>query len=111
MSSVHKLWELGLKFVFTNQHAYSIDTDYYSDVSDLKHIDWTLLQNRDFKTDDTDPGKGSRYQAEALVYKNVPLAALLGIGCFNDTVKAQVEHAVRTGGQKMSVKTTPTWYF
>jgi hypothetical protein len=111
VSSIHKLRELGLPFVFTNQHAYPIDTDYYSAVADLKHIDWRLLQNRDFKTNDADPGKQSRYQAEALVHGHVPLTAILGIGCFNDTVRQQVEATVAAHGQKMSVKLTPTWYF
>ena len=111
VSSIHKLVELGLPFLFTNQHAYPIDADYYSDVTDLKHIDWVLLQNRDFKTDDADPGKGSRYQAEALVHQYVPLNALLGIVCYNDEVKQRVEAMMQTHGQNLSVKTKPTWYF
>jgi hypothetical protein len=111
VSSIHKLRERGLPFVFTNQHAYPIDTDYYSDIADLKHIDWTLLQKRDFKTDDADPGKQLRYQAEALVHRHMPLNAVLGVGCFNDTVKQQIQAIMQAHGQKMSVKTTPTWYF
>lgn len=111
VSSIHKLRELGLCFVFTDQHAYPIDTMYYSEIDDLKHIDWTLLQNRDFKTNDADPGKQSRYQAEALVHEHLPLSAVLGIGCYNETVRKQVEATMLASGQKMSVKTTPTWYF
>jgi hypothetical protein len=111
VSSIHRLRELGLPFVFTNQHAYPIDTEFYSDLADLKHIDWALLQKRDFKTSDADPGKQSRYQAEALVHGHLPLTAVLGIGCFNDRVRETVEAEMLTRGQKLSVKTTPTWYF
>ena len=50
-------------------------------------------------------------QAEALVHGHLPLTAVLGIGCFNDTVKQTVEAAMLAHGQKMSVKATPTWYF
>ncbi len=50
VSSIHRLKELGLPFVFTNQHAYAVDTDFYSDIEDLSNIDWPLLQRRDFKT-------------------------------------------------------------
>lgn len=57
VSSIHRLRKLRLSFVFTNQHAYSIDTMFYSEIEDLQNIDWTLLQNRDFKTNDADPGK------------------------------------------------------
>lgn len=111
VSSVHRLRELKLPFVFTNQHAYPPDTDFYSDVADLKRIDWPLLQSRNFKTDDADPGKQLRYQAEALAHRHVPLSALAGVGCYNAAVKQQLEAMMQAGGQKMSVKTTPTWYF
>jgi hypothetical protein len=111
VSSIHRLRELGLPFVFTNQHAYSVDADFYNRVEDLHRIDWTLLQNRNFKTDDADPGKQLRYQAEALVYQRVPMEALLGIGCHNDDVKRSLELHPRLHGVQLPIKTVPTWYF
>ena len=111
VSSIRRLKELGLPFVLTNQHAYAIDTDFYSEVEDLKHIDWGLLQRRDFKTDDADPGKQLRYQAEALVHGHLPLDALLGLGCYNETVKQSLTAQLDQCGSKLSVKPTPTWYF
>jgi hypothetical protein len=103
--------ELGLSFVFTNQHAYAVDTEFYNDVDELGQIDWPLLQRRDFKTEDADPGKQLRYQAEALVHREVPLEALLGIGCFTDTVKNRIEALIDESSLKIEVKTTPNWYF
>ena len=76
VSSIHRLTELGLPFVFTNQHAYTADSEFCARVSELDKIDWALLKSRDFKTDDADPGKQRRYQAEALVHQRVPLDAL-----------------------------------
>lgn len=111
VSSVHRLRALGLPFVFTNQHAYALDTDFCTDIADLNRIDWTLLQNRDFKTNDADPGKQLRYQAEALVHRHVPVDAILGIGCHNDPVKQRLEGVVQGSGQKIDVKTAPKWYF
>jgi hypothetical protein len=71
VSSIHRLRELELPFIFTNQHAYAVDTDFYDNIDYLTQIDWALLQRRDFKTDDADPGKQLRYQAEALVHEHV----------------------------------------
>ena len=110
VSSTHKLREIGVPFLFTNQHAYPPNTDYYSDVANLNQIDWPLLRSKNFKTDDDDPGKQLRYQAEALVHKHVPWNALLGIGCFNNNAKQKMESMTHARGQEMSVKTTPTWY-
>lgn len=111
VSSIHRLRELGLPFVFTNQHAYPVDTEFFSDPKDLQRIDWPLLQSRNFKTDDADPGKQVRYQAEALVHRQVPLAALTGIGCQNATVKQHLDSLLALHGQQITVKTTAAWYF
>ena len=111
VSSIHRLQELGIPFIFTNQHAYAVRTDYYSRVEDLHRVDWALLQSRNFKTDDADPGKQLRYQAEALVHRHVPLTALVGIGCQNGEVKRHLDDLLLASGQQIDVKSTPTWYF
>ena len=111
VSSMHRLAELGLPFVFTNQHAYTVDAEFFSGTGDLCRIDWKLLQSRNFKTDDADPGKSARYQAEALVHHYVPLAALHGVGCHNDEVRLRLQSMVESRRLSLSVKSTPTWYF
>jgi len=111
VSSIHRLLELGLTFIFTNQHAYAVDTDFYDCVDDLTQVDWPLLQSRDFKTSDADPGKQLRYQAEALVHRHVPLAAILGIGCLNDTVKQDLDRRLNVDRERIAIKSTPQWFF
>ena len=111
VSSIHRLNELAVPFVFTNQHAYAIDTEFYDDVQHLGGIDWPLLQRRDFKTDDNDPGKQLRYQAEALVHRYVPLGAILGIACVNDVIRRDLETLLEQRGIELTVKSTPKWYF
>lgn len=39
VSSIHRLVELGIPFVFTNQHAYAAGTDFHADVARLDRID------------------------------------------------------------------------
>lgn len=111
ISSIHRLSELGIPFLFTDQHAYPPNTDFFGTVEALSVIDWPLLQSKNFKTDDADPGKQLRYQAEALVHEHVPLNALLGMACYNDEVKQQIEAMMQARAQNMSVKTLPKWYF
>jgi len=111
VSSVHRLKELLVPFVFTNQHAYAVDTEFYNDLQHLDQIDWPLLQCRDFKTDDNDPGKQLRYQAEALIHRHVPLNALLGIACVNDVVQGTLNSLLQQRGIELAVRATPTWYF
>lgn len=111
VSSVHHLRSLGVPFVFTNQHAYAADTEYFAAGGDLAGIDWPLLRSRNFKTDDADPGKQVRYQAEALVHRHVPLAGLLGMGCHDDAVRDRLAGWIAGRGLQIPVKTRPSWYF
>ena len=111
VSSLHRVAELGLPFVFTNAHAYPDWTDYYSDLDSLHEIDWPILQRRDFKRDPDDPRKMERYQAEALIHHHLPITGLLGIMCYTDAVKARIEQDVAARGLTLAVHARPGWYF
>lgn len=111
VSSVHRLREQGVPFVFTNQHAYARDAEYFDDLASLSRIDWDILRRRDFKTDADDPGKQVRYHAEALVHRRVPLAALLGLACYNEEVKSRLDSLIVEAGVSLFVKATPSWYY
>ncbi|HEY3900176.1 MAG TPA: DUF4433 domain-containing protein [Chthoniobacter sp.] len=111
VSSLHHLHDQGVPFLFTDQHAYAVGTDYFDHLDDLDKIDWSLLRSRNFKTDDSDPGKQVRYQAEALVCRHLPLRGLLGIGCHDAEVKERVHALIVTRNLHIDVKTTPSWYF
>ncbi len=111
VSSLPRVSQLGLPFLFTDSHAYSGLANFYDDLARLDRIDWPLLQRRDFKRDPEDPGKLERYQAEALVYRQVPLAALLGIVCYTDVIRAEIESKMQALGVALPVHTRPNWYF
>ena len=110
-SSLHRLREHGLPFVFTNQHAYPVETEFFTDLGDLDRIDWPLLRSRNFKTDDADPGKQVRYQAEALVHQHVPLETLRSIVCYDDEVRERLQDQAQTVGVEIPIQTAPTLYF
>jgi hypothetical protein len=111
VSSLPRLQELGVPFVFTNGHAYAIGTDYYESMDDLGQIDWALLRARDFRRDPDDPGKLNRYQAEALAHGRVPVEALQGIACYDDAGVGGVRAELASRGLAIPVKTMPGWYF
>ena len=75
VSSLYRIQQLGLNYIFTDSHAYYSWTNFYTDLKDLDKIDWKILQARDFKRDPNDPAKFERYQAEALVHRHCPPAA------------------------------------
>ncbi|HDS1817172.1 TPA: DUF4433 domain-containing protein [Pseudomonas putida] len=111
VSSLYRVEALGLPFVFTNALPDPVWASYYSDLAYLGEIDWPLLQRRDIKRDPDDPRKMERYQAEALIHHHLPITGLLGIMCYNDAVKARIEHDVAARGLTLPVHARPGWYF
>ena len=111
VSSLAHVAAEGVKFVFTNQHAYPRMAGYFTDLAKLGEIDWPLLQSRDFKHDPDDPGKKERYQAEALLWKHVPLEALQGVCCYSRTVEERIQAEVEQRSLALKVGSQPSWYF
>ena len=111
VSTLHRVQELGHQFLFTNQHAYPPTTDYYDNINDLDNIDWPLLQNRNFKRNPDDPLQFERYQAEALIYQHMPIEALIGVICYTDGIKSNIETELQKRGITLDVKAIRGWYF
>lgn len=113
VSSMSYIQKADLPFVFTDSHAYSSIANFYNNLNDLDKIDWTILQNRDFKRDPDNPEKFERYQAEALIYRHVPLHCLLGAICYTDQEKEKIQQLVHSKnlGNTFEVHTRKEWYF
>lgn len=111
VSSLRRIAELGIQFVFTNQHAHPFAASYFTDLDDLQHVDWVLLNRRDFRHDPDDPGKKERYQAEALIWKHLPTKGLLGICSYTETVNAAIRTALAKRKIQMQTVVQSSWYF
>lgn len=110
VSSLPSLESVGVPFLFTDRHAYLRAAQFFSDRSDLDHVDWSLLQKRDFQRDPDDPEKLERYQAEALVYRHVPTHALLGAVCYGDSVASSLKRLSDDKGIPLKILVRPSWY-
>lgn len=111
VSSLPRVDAMGLRFVFTDRHAYPPLARYFNGLAQLSEIDWPLLQARNFKRNPDDPAQIERYQAEALVYGHLPTSALLGIICYTDGVKTMIESQVQAKGLTLDIRAMPGWYF
>lgn len=111
VSSLYKIAEMGIPFVFTDQHAYPLMANYFTALNDLDKVDWDLLNRRDFKHDPDDPGKKERYQAEALVWQHLPLEALLGICSNSSAVDEGIQAELAKRNLSMQTTVQRNWYF
>jgi ssDNA thymidine ADP-ribosyltransferase, DarT len=110
-SSLHRVAELGIPFVFTDQHAYPAMANFYTDLEDLHKVDWNILNRRDFKHDPDDPGKKERYQAEALVWRHLPLEGLLGIYSYSSEEDEKIKAELAKRNLVIKTIVQRKWYF
>jgi hypothetical protein len=111
VSSLRRVAKMDIPFVFTDQHAYLGMAEHFTDLDDLGRIDWPILQNRDFKRDNNDLGKTDRYQAEALVWKHLPVEGILGICCHTENVRDGVKAQADGLGLSVNIIKRSDWYF
>jgi hypothetical protein len=111
VTSLHKVVEEGLSFVFTDRHAYLEAAQFCGDLQELDCIPWEGLQQRDFKRNPDDPAKFERYQAEALVHRVLPVSALLGIACYDSSEISSISNEVARLSLGTRVVEKRDWYF
>lgn len=108
VSSLPHLVRHGIRFVFSDRHAYLTLARFSSDLTDLAWIDWETLQARNFRKDDT--SRFERYQAEALVHLHMPISALVGAICYDERTKREVDSLAAANGLTLQVIVRPEWY-
>ena len=111
VSSLRELEDQGVPAIYTDRHAYLRTANFFSSLDDLDKIDWQLLRRRDFKRDWEDPEKTDRYQAEALVFRHMPVQCLAGIVCHGGGEQRLVEQSGEEAGVSLTVVARPGWYF
>ena len=111
VSSLHRINELGIPFIYTDGHANYGWSNFYTDIKHLDKIDWSILQARDFRRDPNDPAKFERYQAEALIHSTLPINALLGMICYNTESQTTIDQWLKQHNINMPVHPRPKWYF
>ena len=112
VSSLRKVSEAGIRFLFTDRHAYLFKASFSNDLNQLANmVPWELLQARDFRKDPEDPAKSERYQAEALIHRHLPVDALLGVVTYNDLVKAEVQALAAERQLNLGIHSKPSWFF
>jgi hypothetical protein len=111
VSKVSLLQTGGQMFLITDSHAYLQTATFTPGIAGLRRVDWGLLQVRDFKRSDADPGKFDRYQAEALVHRHVPVAALAGIIVHGPVAHARMQAELRRLALSVKLVQDPDCYF
>ncbi len=110
VSSVQKIIDQQLDFVFTDGHAKDCFSTQYA-AADIQNIDAILdtkaINARDW-IDDNDLDLKRRKQAEFLVFGDIAMDAVLGFGVLNESAKNSI---IAFGADSAKVHIRPNFYF
>ena len=110
-ASAHALAANGVTVLFTDRHAKLALAEFSADLADLNRVDWNILQRSDFTHDPADPEKMGRYQAEALIHRELPCRHLSAVVCNGQAAKARVQAAAEQCGIPVPVVIQPGMFF
>ena len=111
VSSLRGLAESGITALYTDRHAYLRPARFFSSLDHLDAISWGPLQRHDFSRDVDDPEKKEKYQAEALVHRNLAIEHLSEIACYSDERRVFLEESRDELGLELTISVRRRWYF
>lgn len=91
VSSVERVRETGLKFVFSDGHPIVALSNLYNNPADLDKVDWDVMAMRYWADTKDDPDRARRRQAEFLVHGSLPLDAVEQLAVKTPGIKRKLE--------------------
>ena len=101
----------GFKFVFTDGHAKSVFTQYYTDIVDLDRLDWDSIHALTWRNTEDNPDRMRRKQAECLIKSEVPPQYIAALVVYDEAIKTEMEALVAEAGLEISVHVNPKGNF
>lgn len=110
ISSVQKIIDLQLEFVFTDGHTVDSFSSQYTieDIADIEDIiDWNAVEAKYWK-DENDLDRKRRKESEFLVSGDIAISAVLGYGVLNEKAKSKL---INFGVKTNNILIKPNYYF
>lgn len=111
VSSVEKIVELDLDFVFFDGHGYHNFSQAFNDDNYLDRIDWEIVKADQWSDTEEDPDRKRRKQAEFLIKQELDINAILGIATFNDNALKKVNNELNNHAIEIKTVAMSKWYY
>jgi hypothetical protein len=99
------------QWFFTDGQANDGESRHYNHLRHLNNIDWDCIQHSNFSKSDGDYDRQRRYQAEFLVYNQVPTACIESINVYTAEMKNWAEQEIKRAGLKIPVNVQKYYFF
>jgi ssDNA thymidine ADP-ribosyltransferase, DarT len=99
------------RWAFTLSNAGSRDFEDRADLDCLNEVNWDAVAAHRWSGGTVDPGVKRGKQAEFLLEHGFPWHLIRGIGTKSDRVARLAAQALGGGGQQMTIRAKPDWYY
>ncbi len=99
------------KYVFTDGHGYNLMSQFFNEEKNLKEVDWNTVNLIRWNDTEDDPDRKRRKQAEFLVFKELPLKAVVALVVYNEAVKNEILTKFARHEFKCKVIVKPNFYY
>lgn len=111
VSSVEKIVEAELEYVFTDGHAEMALSKFFADVGDLDKVDWKVMPLTWWNDTREDPDRKRRRQAEFLVREFVPFECFTTVGVSSAAAQKITQDAFADLDDGPTVLVKSGWYY
>jgi len=111
VSSIEKIQEAKIPFVFTDGHTYEMISDFYNNTNELDRVDWEIMGVRYWNNTEKDNDRMRRRMAEFLAYQFIPSSCILAIVVYNDEIKKAVDSIQGKCNTNIKTIIKPNWYY
>ena len=111
VSSIDRVVELGLSFVFYDGHGYHNFSQAFNDIKFLDRIDWQIINAGKWYDTEEDPDRKRRKQAEFLIKNELATEAILGIATYNNEALEDVNSILKNHSIDIKTVAMPKWYY
>ena len=107
ISSMQKIKEQKIEYFFSDGHARSSTSTFYTEDSDFDKLDWDTIYTTYWKSDENDLRRKEKKQSELLIKEYLPFSCIQYIGVFNKIAEAKVLTSLEKAEQPIPVRINP----
>lgn len=101
----------GKPFVFSDGHADMAISSFFTDLAELKHVDWTMMKEVYWNDTPLDGDRKRRRQAEFLAHGFVPWSLISEVGVINEAMAGEVNSLLAGAAHVPVVSVRRNWYY
>lgn len=94
VTSFEKVKEINIPYVYFDGHGYHHLSQIFNSEAGLNNVDWNAVNAIRWSDSEEDPDLKRRKQAEFLLFRSLPLEAIIGIACFSNGSKERVDQII-----------------